>query len=215
MEKSLTSQMHGSAHAYHNNFLPSIRSHVQSISSPLPEVFKNFKNAAFTGDVSVGKTSLFNKLFGLSLKVSTDHTTMTFQNVYQAGNVVFWDTPGQNTDAQLLLDPGAAQLLHAMDLIVIMYTTDLNTVSGLIGLARALGRPVALVRMKADLIIKAASRGEKPLAHFVTKDQHCLQQRFIDGPVFACSAWEPSGTDNDRFKRFLLDLAGPGQGARR
>jgi hypothetical protein len=211
MTNELTSQMHGSAQAYHSKLLPSICNYVKSISDALPVEFKKYKNVAFTGDVLVGKSSLLNTNFDLNLEVGSDHTTMNFQNVYRARNVVFWDTPGQNSDDQLLLDPRAAQLLHAMDLIVIMYTSDLNTVSGLIGLAQALGRPVALVRMKADLIIEAAARGEEPLAHFVAKDQ----QRFPDWPVFACSAWDPRGTENDRFKRFLLDPAGPSQTARR
>ena len=73
---------------------------------------------------------LVKRLLRLNLKFQSDHTTMTFENVYQSGKVVFklWFTPGLNTDDKLLLNPRAEQLLHAMDLIVIMYTSNLNIV---------------------------------------------------------------------------------------
>ena len=124
-----------------------------------------------------------------------------------------WDTPGQNTDEQALLTVEAIQVLHAMDLIVILYTSDLNTVTDLCDLIKVLNRPTALVRTKADhcgdQILQAEKRGEKPLSHFVAKDR----QRFPEWPVFACSAWDPAGTDNDRFKAFLLDTAKSGPAA--
>jgi ATPase subunit of ABC transporter with duplicated ATPase domains len=56
--KELTSQMYGPAQAYYNNLLPSICSYVMSISDSLPVKFKEYRNVAVTGDVSVGKSSL-------------------------------------------------------------------------------------------------------------------------------------------------------------
>jgi small GTP-binding protein len=198
---------------FYQAFLKELPKIVLCLSDKFPHAsFSNGeKHVAFIGDVSVGKSSILNAFFNLKLPAGSDHTTKFVHSVCKVSNVVFWDTPGQNTDEQLLLTVESVQVLNAMDLIVIMYTSDLNTVTDICSLVKALNRPVALVRMKADLIIKAAARGEEPLAHFVAKDQ----QRFPDWPVFACSAWDPSGTENDRFKRFLLDSAGPSQAARR
>ena len=204
MELKLSLQ--ATARAYSTNLLPFIRTHLKTLNDELPIEFKRHKNVAFTGDVSVGKSSLLNKLFDLHLDVGADHTTTGIQFVFRSNNVAFWDTPGKNTDDQLLLYPKAAKFLLEMDLIVIMYNSDLSTVAGLIQLARALRRPVALVRMKVDQILQAEKRGEKPLSHFVAKDR----QRFPEWPVFACSAWDPAGTDNDRFKAFLLYTAKSG-----
>ena len=102
------------------------------------------KHVAFIGDVSVGKSSLLNRLFGLALPAGADHTTMHVESVCKLSNVVMWDTPGQNTDKQALLPAEAIQVLRAMDLIVILYTSDLNTVTDLCDLIKVLNLPTAL-----------------------------------------------------------------------
>ena len=183
-------------------FLEKLPGVLDRLGSSLPDGFvQGEKNVAFIGDVSVGKSSLLNALFGLKLAASAVVTTKNFERVHTTRNINLWDTPGQNTQDQSLLYIEAIQCLKAMDLIVILYNSDLDTITDLCAMIKLLDRPTVLVQMKADQILSVEQRGEEPLSFYIERDKMNAWQ----WQVFACSAVDSSGTDNVRFKSFLLE----------
>jgi small GTP-binding protein len=188
--------------ACYKAFLDKLPSNLLDFSDPFPPHLRVYQNVVLVGDVSVGKSSLLNAMFDLKLPVGANHTTTKVKNVHQDGNTVFWDTPGQNTKDQLLHNVDSIQILKAMDVIVIMYISDLNTIMDLCDLIHTLKRPTVLVRMKADQVLAAEKRGETPLSDYLTQDRLLADLR--GWKVFACSAWDPAGLDNDQVKQLLL-----------
>ena len=134
----------------YKTFLDKLPAHLLNLSDPFPPHLREYKNIGIVDDVSVGKSSLLNAMFGLKLPVGATHTTTKVQNVHQDGNTVLWDTPGQNTKDHLLHKVESIQILKAMDMIVVLYTSDLNTILDLCDLIHTLKRQTVLVRMKAD-----------------------------------------------------------------
>lgn len=82
----------------------------------------------FTGNISVGKTSLLNNLFQLTLPTGYGHTTTSASAVVKDPNakMVVWDCPGNNTDFNYL-DHDQLNLFKSANLVFVLVGNSVLT----------------------------------------------------------------------------------------
>ena len=167
----------------------------------LPAALRGKLNVAFIGDVSAGKSSLINRLFGTSLAVGVGHTTNGVMPVAQEGNLVVWDSPGGNRDFAFF-DPAALNLLYSASKIVVLFDTSLTTVAEVLRTALTLkgSTNVICVRTQCD---KFSARDCRTVAEELKRDrQHLDSLAAHQTKLFATSA--VSDFDNNALKAALV-----------
>jgi GTPase Era involved in 16S rRNA processing len=104
------------------------------------------------GNISVGKSTLLNALFGLALPVGMGHTTTGAAPVVKdaANKLVVWDTAGNNQDFNYL-DPEQLNLFHSADIVFVLYDNSLRACDKIVRtVAQIKGNRCALLRTKCD-----------------------------------------------------------------
>jgi predicted GTPase len=118
--------------------------------SPLTEEQRTKKNKCSIGPTSVGKSSLFNKIFGTNLTEGLGATTKEATVVKEFGDIVYWDAPGINKDF------GFYQQRHlgffqSLDEALILFDRDVDDVHLIINLISKMVPKVIYARTKCDL----------------------------------------------------------------
>lgn len=101
------------------------------------------------GNISVGKTTLLNVLFGLKLPVSMDHCTEGCEVVHKQGANVYWDVAGKNDDFRFY-DPASLSFVKSLSTVVILYDSDMAMTANMIRVASKINTNIVLVRTKVD-----------------------------------------------------------------
>jgi hypothetical protein len=108
------------------------------------------RHVGIIGPVSSGKTTLLNVMFGLSRKVAMGHCTNECERVYDANNLVLWDTHGDDTSFRFF-SPDQMSFIKGLDRCIVMFNSDIKSIENLIKIVYAVN-PSALmiVRTKVD-----------------------------------------------------------------
>jgi len=113
------------------------------------------KHFIVIGNVSVGKSSWLNKLFGLSLPAGYGHTTMEAAPVVKEKEhkIVIWDSPGNNQEFKYL-DVTQLHLFHSADLVFVMFDSSVHTCDRIIRtISQIKGNKCVLLMSKCDTIV--------------------------------------------------------------
>lgn len=106
------------------------------------------------GDISCGKSTMLNALFGLKLPVALGHCTTVCEPVHavKEGNSthVYWDVPGKDGDFKFF-KPENLNFPKDLDISVILYDHDISPNSNVIRVVDKICKgKVILVRTKLD-----------------------------------------------------------------
>jgi small GTP-binding protein len=169
----------------------------------LPAMYKCKKNVLFIGDVSVGKSSLINFLYGTDLKVAVGHETKVVTAVHETARTIIWDAPGNNRDFSYY-DPDALNFIHSVDLVLILYQSSLSTVDKIFAVVHTIKKKnpnsVFVVRTKCDMF---SDRDQRTVQQEVEVDRQFLQQQGAGNVRIFTTSAHGGGFQNDELKREL------------
>jgi small GTP-binding protein len=109
-------------------------------------------HVGFIGNISAGKSSLLNSLFGLKEPVALDHCTTECKPVYvKDSKRYYWDVPGTNDDYEFY-NYNSLGFVASLDLVVIVYDNDPMMITNIIKVVYALktSNKIVFVRTKCD-----------------------------------------------------------------
>lgn len=138
-------EYHAIQEKYENQFVQSLRTlKFQEIIKP-----KEGKHYCFIGPTSVGKSSLWNALFGLKLEVGLGSTTKEANEIHKVGNVTYWDAPGINKDFGFY-KPHHLGFFNDLDKIFVLFESEIYSVALILKVFNAMGKKIVVVRTKID-----------------------------------------------------------------
>ena len=175
-------------------------------TSPLPPHARECFNSLVMGDVSVGKSSLLNALFGLHLAVGVGHTTNDVSPVHQDGRGIIWDSAGVNRDLSLY-DVNSLNFIYGVQLVAILYSTSLCTVATTVAIVNKIkgASSFVCVRTQCD---RHSARDALSLDQEMERDRQFLEEMGIVGVrLFKTAAEGPNRFDADRLRAVLLHAA--------
>lgn len=131
----------------------------KKFSCPLTGLEKKKKHVCFIGPTSVGKSTLYNKLFNLNLEAGLGSTTKSASLVKETETACYWDAPGVNDDFGFY-QPEHLGFFQSMNKVFILFDRDINDVNEIIMVLEKIGVPTRIyVRTKCDLWVS----GQKPV----------------------------------------------------
>mgnify|MGYP003686547365 CR=1 FL=1 len=104
---------------------------------------------SFIGPTSVGKSSLYNRVFGLHLEEGLGSTTKEASLVKETDTTVFWDAPGINKDFGFY-QPKHLGFFQSMSKVFILFDRDVDDVHFIIQVFATMKVPRVIVRTKCD-----------------------------------------------------------------
>lgn len=137
------------------------------------------------GNISVGKSTLLNAMFGLKLPVSMDHCTEGCKVVHRKELHYFWDVAGKNDDFRFY-NPENLSFVKSLGIVVVLYSEDIELSANLIRVVAAINPcNVVLVRTKVDQYRQQDARSLEEIRERDTK----IAKRWIADPrIFFVSA---------------------------
>ncbi len=142
------------------------------------------RHIGFIGNISAGKTSLLNELYGLNEAVALDHTTEGCKIVHVANNTHYWDVAGSNDDYKFYNAESLA-FVKSLDLVVIVFDNDIAMITNFIKVVNAINPNIIVVRTKCD---NASVKNTKSLAQVKAADIAKLEALIGDPRVYHVSA---------------------------
>ncbi|XWV26734.1 hypothetical protein QJ857_gp0321 [Tupanvirus soda lake] len=122
----------------------------------------------FIGQVSAGKTSMINALFGLKLPVALGHCTEECRVVHQEEHNVIWDVCGQNDDFKFY-KPENLSFIKDLDVCVILFDNDISMISHFLRVVHKINPDrMVIVRTKVD-------------QHTSHNSRSVIDEKFLDG----------------------------------
>lgn len=103
----------------------------------------------FIGQISSGKTSMINALFGKQLPVALGNCTTTCEVVHTQGLNVIWDVPGQNSDFEFY-NPINLSFLKDLDKIAILLDNDVSMITNILRVVYKINSNIVIIRTKVD-----------------------------------------------------------------
>lgn len=104
----------------------------------------------FIGQVSAGKTSMINALFGLSLPVALGHCTEECQVVHKYDHNVIWDVCGQNDDFKFY-KPENLSFIKNLDICIILFDNDISMIQNFLRVVHKINPDnMVIIRTKVD-----------------------------------------------------------------
>lgn len=171
-------------------------------TSMLPAQFAGHRNVAVMGDVSVGKSSLLNALFGLQRRCGTGHTTETIEPTL-VGNVVLWDSPGANNDLSFF-EVRSLNMIWSMDLILVLYESSLCTADAVVRTALAIKGTSKVVFVRTQCDRHDPRKDSKTLAEEVAADRLYLASLGARAARIALTS-KNGGFDHEALKAVVAD----------
>ena len=102
------------------------------------------------GKTSVGKSSLYNTIFGTHVDTALGRCTLEVKPIFETKTRIFWDVPGDHHFYDYLSEK-PIQHFACGDSIYILYDNTVEDVSPLMRLVNVLNKNLFLVRTKCDL----------------------------------------------------------------
>ena len=97
----------------------------------------------------MGKSSLYNALFGLKLEIGLGSCTKEAKEIKQVGNVTYWDAPGINKDFGFY-KPHHLGFFNDLDKIFVLFESEIDSVALILKVFNAMGKKIVVVRTKID-----------------------------------------------------------------
>ncbi len=111
------------------------------------------RHVGVIGDISCGKSTFLNAMFGLSLSTALGHCTTKCEPVHRlnraGGSIVYWDVPGKNDDFRFYKLENLA-FVKSLDTCLVLYDNDINMIRDLLRVVTQICNKVILVRTKLD-----------------------------------------------------------------
>lgn len=122
----------------------------------------NERHVGVIGDISSGKSTLLNNMFGLSLPVALGHCTTKCEPVHRirrpAGDIVLWDLPGKNDDFRFYQAENLS-FVKSLDMCLILYDNDVAMIRDVIRVvAQVCPGKIFAVRTKLDQYVASNAR---------------------------------------------------------
>jgi len=176
------------------------------LDSPIPSELRGASHVVVLGDVSAGKSSLLNRLFGLSLAVGVGHTTGVAAPVFTDGVTVVWDAAGANQDFEFLRPENLALLANATQILV-LFRDSLSASSHLLLTAHRLkgSAGVTCVRTQCDRFSASSLQQARSLEQEVAEDYATLGKMNISGVrIYSSAAVGANEFENAQLKQKML-----------
>lgn len=167
---------------------------------------------AIVGRSGVGKSSLIN--FCARSQVAevgnTECTMVISKKFISDAGVEYYDVPGEN-DARSYTNLEYIMGICAMHVIIIAYTTRVDSVLNLVRLVKGCGIPFMVVRNKCDEIRVQKKQKEQGMTidqvreEAFNEEQSRLNEQFGDVPLFFVAA-DPESDDGGAWKKGLDDV---------
>ena len=152
-----------------------------SFTSAIPAELQVARNVLVIGDVSSGKSSLLNALFGLHLAVGVGHTTTEVTPVHNDGRTIVWDSPGGNRDFAFY-DPTALNFIYGASFVVVLYKTSISTVDDIVNVVKAIKKDTsAFVCVRTQCDLHDATRDALSIDQEMARDRDFLAARGLGG----------------------------------
>jgi predicted GTPase len=122
----------------------------------------NERHVGVIGDISCGKSTFLNNMFGLSLPVALGHCTTKCEPVHRlrraGGDIVYWDVPGKNDDFRFYQVENLS-FVKSLDVCIILYDNDIAMVRDVVRVVNGVcpGKVIA-VRTKLDQYVAGNAR---------------------------------------------------------
>jgi tRNA U34 5-carboxymethylaminomethyl modifying GTPase MnmE/TrmE len=164
----------------------------------------NERHIAFIGNISAGKTSLINEMYGLDLPVALDHCTEGCKVVhtYKVGEITIfiWDVAGSNDDYKFYKAENLG-FVKAVDLPVIVFGDDVAMITNFTKVVNAVNTNHIFVRTKCDM---RTTRDARTIEQVRSSDLTKLTTLVPDPLLYCVSAHNVMNGREETFDWFAL-----------
>lgn len=104
----------------------------------------------FIGQISAGKTTLINTMYGLKLPVALGHCTEECMVVHKEEHNVIWDVCGYNDDYRFY-KPENLSFIKNLDVCVILFDNDVKMINNILKVVQKINpESMVIIRTKVD-----------------------------------------------------------------
>lgn len=155
------------------------------------------RHVGVVSNVSAGKTTMSNVMFGLKNKTAASHCTTDCEKIYQDGNLHFWDTPGEDAKFKYYKEENIA-FVKSLDMIIVLFDDDIANISNTLKLVNTVNPGnITIVRTKADSV---SEDDERTVAEELVEDSKKVERLLgVKIPVFAISSHNIKKNRGDRY----------------